>query len=279
MITIQDIDKELDIMTMDYNRQERRWNLPDEMIPIRKANIRALKHQKVMILEGLLLTGGSPILKKMLSPIMLRRARIDANLDGTSFIFEIAAVEYQPKHLRGFWSCPACVVENKGFEAKQKFEDDLSIYNRQIEWCPKFIPELASRGPEYYTDLIRKNNPDLPICYAGLFHTELQISETEMKLVKQCDTCGFSTVETKQLQKEMLDNYEIGMDSAIGKEELFVTARCNQMVTVTEGDVVSQKQCGEIIFSELESICIDPHTQRLYQQYDDLMDKHHRERH
>lgn len=275
---LSNIDIEIDNLVMDYSRNERRWNLPVEEIPIRQEQIRTLKHNRIKIKEQMWTDypeGVPTNLLVMLKPIMLRRRysvekqgsivipRNDANFDGGSFTFQISAEDYKPKHLRGFWSCPGCMLEPK-FDIPE-FMD----YNRQIEWCPKFLMLLKDKGPLEYEKILKRANPDIPICYAGLLHAELQTTATEVKLVKQCDTCSYCTVESKQLVTDSLDGYEIGVDAAKGSDSTTITCKC--------------EVCQEIIFEEFADRCTQLTTngqdRELTPEFDAMINQHHLERH
>lgn len=269
------IDISIGKLTKHYNKEERRWLLDsqDEVENI-QASIRELKHRKTIAWEAFILeTADCPaILKKMFDPIVRKRNSDDSRFpnkveitDGSRFTFpNMGERDFQPKHLKGFWSCPGCMLSMDNQELL-----DYPNYRKQITWCPQFLPTVAmGKNPEEYKAFIRKINPDVPYCYAGLLHSELQTSSTEIKLVKYCDSCEWASIETKQLA-EPLDpqNYSINLDPASTgvKDYTSIICKCNE--------------CKELIFEEDSAKVLAADGKSMLPEYEKMLDDHYKERH
>lgn len=259
-----DCDNAIALLSQDYNKKERRWmlNSPEAIEQVQK-DIRALKHAKILAWEEYLVDDYGPELpqqiRSMLTPIVTRR-KFESQLpagsivirDSARFVFPIATGTmhvaemtgdaYQPKHLRGFWSCPACMEEVANAKLYQMLPEEehkkFAIYNKRVQWCPKFILTLAKdKDPQQYDAALKKINPEgnIPYCYAGLLHEEFQTTETEAKRVQYCDTCAYQSIETKQLAEPIdPDNFDVGIALAENRPSLEATCKC--------------KICGAIVF-------------------------------
>jgi hypothetical protein len=279
---VDNIDRELSILLLDYSKGERKWNLDtEELILERQAKIRNLKRKKLIAWEEYLVTSGEPflpVLQEMLKPIVTRRLwrefgnpRNDVNSpqrkqtllpDGERFTFEAAIESFQPKHTKGFWSCHACLED---LEKVQIFQGDFQIYTKRLSWCPQFVQALAqNKTPDAYYDALQKISPEVPFCFAGLLHTEFQTTDTEAKLVQKCDTCGFTKIESKELATPIdPENFEVGIDLGENADKAEVKCVC--------------KICNEVVFEAPVSEATN--REGLTKQYEELLDKHYRDKH
>lgn len=224
------LDKSITLLMEGYDRINRKWTIDPSLVAEVQSQIRDLRHQKTMAWESMLVEDSETpkVLLEKLGPIVARRQFtkvaekvVDSNSDGDRFTFPLSvdldgAANYVPKHLRGFWSCPGCMALP---EAAAELVGDYSIYRKQIDWCPRFIRALAlPRGNDPVTEVLYRmrlatiNKDADEICFAGLLHSEFQTTETEAKLVRYCDTCNYSTVDTKQLAEKISDDYTVDAD-------------------------------------------------------------------
>jgi hypothetical protein len=261
---ILDIEKEIQsILSLHYSREERKWKSDnEEEIKTLQLQLRNLKHKKWDLEERAYLedVNPDPRLVVMLKPVINRRGLKSTD----EFYFEQKGLGYQPKHVATFWSCPGCLLDTtKGFEG------DLGNYNRQIEWCPKFLQLLRDKTPDEYAAIIRKANPEVPICYAGLMHSEMQQLDNEVRFVRQCDNCGWTTIESHKVAEEFDNsNYTVGLDNKGKEDATVVTCNC--------------KDCGERIFEEFADKCstVNENGEReLTPEYDQKLSDHYKEKH
>ncbi len=240
-----DIDGTISLLQKDYHRKARKWNLPDEQIDKVQEQIRNLKHMKQMAWESMAVEEDliPRDLLEMLRPILVRREtekhyfvisesgevteEVRRNLDGRRFTFDPKSDAYQPKHLKGFWSCPACMVDTERFVGIEMPE--IAAYKRKVVWCPRFAVAFAKDVDEAgYRERVHGINPEAPICFAGLLHAEFQVTATEAKYVQKCDTCGYRTEEIKELA-EPTGEFDVSVD--LGKGEtmpLAVRMNCSE---------------------------------------------------
>ena len=256
------LDKQIEILVKDYDRTNRKWLLDESAVKPRQEEIRRLRFKKQTALETFLSEFGSMDDRKFLAPLVLRRKyhheldnkpihSYNYNRDGEQFTFQSIqdTDSFQVKHSVGNWLCKGCLINHeKGFNFKPGEEQ-----TRDIVWCPKFITGLAVAGPEKYTELVRKHNPDITICYGGLLHSEFTVDGNKATMTRKCDTCGFSTTETKELAKPF-EGFEIGVDVGMGLE---ITCQC--------------KECGEIVFTatiaEMEDMDIAKQYEKVFDQH------------
>lgn len=254
------VEKEIEHLSERFNRDRQRWELEtgeamkkDDITSI-QASIRSHNNQKQLAKEAWMVDDKNfpPIVNRMLQPLITRRKwsslnKVDANSlllkqsrirDGAHFLFpERETGAYRNKHQKGFWSCKGCMPRRElpstiapvdaPFYQDQQFTD----YWKQVQWCPNFVVLWANgRDPQQYMDSIRQINPDVAICYAGLLHIEFQINPEEARLIKFCDTCGFSSTEIKELAQPLPDAYEINADIALnerGGAVAMIHCKCN----------------------------------------------------
>jgi hypothetical protein len=127
---------------------------------------------------------------------------------------------------------------------------EFSRYRKQISWCPKFL-QVFALGPnntildkDEYEKKLRTLDSDITVCYAGLLHTEFQTTDKEAKLIRYCDTCNFSTVESKQLAQQITDDYTVDAEALkqVGEEKTII-CRCSV--------------CGDTIFEDYRAVVAD----------------------
>lgn len=231
------LDKSITLLMEGYDRIHRKWTIDPSLVAEVQSQIRELRHQKTIAWEAMLVEDNETpkVLLEKLGPIVARRQFtkaaekfVGSNSDGDRFTFPLSvdldgAANYIPKHLRGFWSCPGCMAMP---EAPNELDGDpsepdknFSVYRKQIEWCPRFIRALAlpmGNAPVsealYRMRLATINKDADEICFAGLLHSEFQTTETEAKLVRYCDTCNYSTVDTKQLAETITSDYAVDVE-------------------------------------------------------------------
>lgn len=258
----------------NYDRGKRKWllangeDMPQEQVLENQAAVRNLDTRKQLAKEAYLIVDEAtpPIIKRMLTPLILRRefhAQItdkdDANLlyvkqslvpDGSRFQFpEREQGAYRNKHQKGFWTCKGCMPHQGEMpplanEDLAFYQDPIWIeYRKQVQWCPKFLAALVltdNKTPKQYNALLMRASPDNNYCYAGLLHTEFQVTETDAKMIRFCDTCNYSTTEHKELAKPVDPN---NFDVVVG------------LSTSTAGNLAAMvickcKECGETVFED-----------------------------
>jgi hypothetical protein len=290
------IDQDIAILTRDYDHGKKGWNLPKDQIEERQAKIRELRFVLQAAMEKEIAATGPPDQVKMLRPLVLRREELkEKSEDGKQFTFHpaqkikiaIKVCSHYPiedmdaldnseftrlnvhlascpdvreeiveedlfvvKHSRGNLNCSGCL------EAPPT---ESPLLKKHIVFCPKFVQALVDLGPAKYEETFKRTNPDLPVCYAGLLHSEFKIDGRAGIWTRKCDTCGYETKEEKELCPQNTDTHEfhVGVDMGFSSDSEVISCIC--------------PECQELMFTVSSE---EKNIKQLTAQHDEIINKH-----